>query len=155
MYRLIYNDGNFLNPFNESETDKCQKFFEGHPKIKKICQKADEAIGGPIRGPRTVNAAGRYYPNLRSELDKEMSSKAIKQLDAIGEKKLNFDDENVADMAWRMYTYVSTHGGTNKKNPSADFFKKYPKLYQVCQDASIALKDISMPLERTTYSDVL
>ncbi len=86
MYRLIYTDGNFFNPFNESETDKCQKFFEGHPKIKKICQKADEAIGGPIRGPRTVNAARRYYPNLRSELDKEMSPKAIKQLDAIGGK---------------------------------------------------------------------
>ncbi|MBR6356105.1 MAG: hypothetical protein IKR92_04540 [Alphaproteobacteria bacterium] len=155
MYRLVYTDGEFLNPFGKNDIDKCQKLFETNPKIKEICQNADEAIGGPIRGPRTLNAAERYYPNLRSDLDKEMSSKVIKQIDAVGEKKLNLDDENVGDMVWRMYTYVTTHGGTDKKNPSADFFKKYPEFYEGCQDAAKAMKDITTPLERTSYSDIM
>lgn len=155
MYRLAYTDGGFINPLDKSDTDKCQKFFEANPDIKKICQNADEAIGGPIRGPRTVDTAERYYPNLRSELDKKMSPSAIQGIDGVGSVKINIDEENVGDMVWRMYTYVATHGGINKKNSSADFFKKYPEFYEGCQDAAKAMKDITTPLERTSYSDIM
>lgn len=155
MYRLAYSDGAFFNTVHKENTQKCRDFFEKHPDIKQICQNADEAIGGTIRGPRSIDVAERSYQDLRGELNKKLSQNIINEIDGIGDVKALADNENTTDMVWRMYTYVSTHGGVGKQNPSADFFKKYPELYEVCEDAGLAMKNIEIPLERTTYSDVM
>lgn len=155
MYRLVYADGTFFNSLDYIDGDKCQDFFKKYPEIKNICQNADRGIGGKIRGPRTLSVAEIHFPNLRSELNQKLSSNIIQEIDSIGNIKKNMDDENITDKIWRMYTYVTTHGGVDKKNSSADFFKKYPEFYQVCHDAGVAMNDAKIPLERTTYSDVM
>ncbi len=155
MYRLAYTDGNFLNTIDVEETEKCKAFFERHPVIKQFCQDADKAIGGTIRGPRTMNAAERKNPDFRDQLNKTFSQDVIQEIDGIGSIKIACDEEYVADKIWHMYTYVATHGGTDKQNQCANFFKKYPEIYGICKDFGIAMNNTVLPLERSTYEDVM
>ena len=151
MYKSAYKNSKSLSTVEDTEAQKCRNFFGSHPDIKAICEKAEQACGRAILSMRNVD---NQYMLFRNDLNKKLSPDVVKEIDKIGRIKMYQEDEQIADKAWRMYTHVATNGGVEKNNESANFFKKYPEIYNACQNAGEVMKQIGIPLERTTYSDV-
>ena len=153
MYRAATSDmfGSFEN---EDLNNMSKEFFNNNKEIAQICKQARKEIG-TIRGPATYSALEDSYPQFKAEINKRLSNKEIAEIDKIGETKLHSESAKDVDVIWRLYTYTATHGGVNKNNECANFFKKYPEFYNFCEKQAEYVKNIGIPLERTTCEDLV
>lgn len=181
----IYREGSAIPSYDtkdeKSVADQCREFFAKHPNLESICKNAynrlDLHVSEPDgQGKMMLVDAGRSQYSMRL-MDAEIPSfhkevfaalvpankreplSIVKEVDQIGDLRLSYEREEIADVILNLYQN-SGYNGLNKEE-CTKFFEKYPELEEVCEKAlEGAMENAGDSIKRTvagrfTYRDVM